>query len=202
MNEFASHLRNVKRGALAGFSAGALSRCMIWAGLVLALGGCGNPAGMAGAGGSGGAKQGYIAAGEREGRAGRRMAMSDSDRAVLVTGGGERIIKVELALDPASQARGLMFRRALAAGSGMLFVHDGEEVLSMWMKNTYIPLDMLFIRKNGLIAHIHENAEPFSEEIISSVKPVAAVLELNAGAVRRMGVRIGDRLRHPLLSGE
>lgn len=101
---------------------------------------------------------------------------------------------VELALSPRQQARGLMFRRRLAADAGMLFVHPAPRVIAMWMRNTYIPLDMLFIGPDGRIVRIVERARPMSTETISSGRPALAVLEVNAGTAARLGIRPGDRV--------
>ena len=91
-----------------------------------------------------------------------------------------------------------MFRRSLAADRGMLFDFAQVEPVSMWMKNTYLPLDMLFIRSDGTISHIAENTEPLSTRVIPSGGPVLAVLELNAGSAKRLGIKPGDRVEHPL----
>jgi hypothetical protein len=81
---------------------------------------------------------------------------------------------------------------------GMLFDFKREEPVSMWMKNTYLPLDMVFIDRTGRVVNVAENAEPLSERIIPSGAPAFAVLELNAGTARRIGLKVGDRLRHSM----
>ena len=91
-----------------------------------------------------------------------------------------------------------MFRRTLAPDAGMLFDFEREQMVSMWMKNTYLSLDMLFVRADGIIHRIEASTEPLSERSISSGAPVRAVLELNAGTAARLGLRPGDRLIHPL----
>jgi uncharacterized membrane protein (UPF0127 family) len=96
------------------------------------------------------------------------------------------------------RSRGLMFRRSLPAGHGMLFDFKSDQVISMWMRNTYISLDMIFIRNDGTIVRIAENTEPLSERIISSGGPVRAVLEVIAGTSRRLGLGPGDRVAHPM----
>ncbi len=93
------------------------------------------------------------------------------------------------------RAQGLMYIRELGEFEGMLFPGTEPTVLSMWMKNTYIPLDMLFIRKNGTIARIAADTTPFSEAVISSGEAVAGVLEVNGGFAARHAVRAGDRFR-------
>ena len=107
---------------------------------------------------------------------------------------------VYLALTPDQMRRGLMFVRELPDDEGMLFVHPRPRELSMWMKNTFIPLDMLFVRANGEIAHIAENTTPHSLESIPSGGPALAVLELNAGTVERLKIHPGDKLLHPAFS--
>lgn len=89
-----------------------------------------------------------------------------------------------------------MYRTELGADSGMLFIHDSEAVYPFWMKNTLIPLDMLFIAEDGHIADIHERAVPMSEASIPAKFPVKAVLELNGGTVARLGIKIGDLVHY------
>lgn len=108
-------------------------------------------------------------------------------------------IKTELALTPADQERGLMFREEMPADHGMLFVFPGAEAeRGFWMKNTLIPLDMVFIRKDGTIHHIHENAVPNDLTSVRSNGPVMAVLELNGGASAKMGLKPNDVVHHPV----
>ena len=101
---------------------------------------------------------------------------------------------VELALDDARRAHGLMFRKEMPADHGMLFDFGAPRRVSMWMENTFLPLDMLFIQSDGTVSHIRENAVPHSRDIIDSRGPVKYVLELNAGRVRALGLRIGDKV--------
>lgn len=108
---------------------------------------------------------------------------------------------VELALSPRQQAQGLMFRRRLAADAGMLFVYPAPRIITMWMRNTYIPLDMMFIGSDGRIVRIAERARPMSTETISSGRPALAVLEVNAGTAARLGIRPGDRVIAEALRG-
>lgn len=110
--------------------------------------------------------------------------------------------EVEIARTPREKAFGLMFRRDLPRMRGMLFPYGEEQPISMWMKNTYIPLDMLFIRADGTVHRIEEMTEPFSERAISSEGDVAAVLEIAGGEARRLGIAKGDMVRHPLFSTE
>lgn len=112
----------------------------------------------------------------------------------LVTGEAEHTVQVEIADTPRARGVGLMFRDEMAPDHGMLFVYDGEAERTMWMRNTILPLDMLFIAADGRIVSIARDAVPFSEEIISSGAPARAVLELNAGRVDALGVAVGDRV--------
>lgn len=111
---------------------------------------------------------------------------------------GTHRFTVEVARTPEQLARGLMDRRALADESGMLFDLGWERSISMWMKDTYIPLDMLFVGAAGRIRAVHENAEPLSHESINPGVRVRAVLEVNAGTAARLGIETGDLVRHSL----
>lgn len=122
------------------------------------------------------------------------------ERLAVVSGDGKRHeFSAELALTPEQRAQGLMNRRLMAPDQGMLFAFGETRLVMMWMKNTYLPLDMLFIDKSGIIKTIKENAEPLSEAIISSNVPVAYVLELNAGTVRTHAIVPGDRVDSPFI---
>ena len=105
--------------------------------------------------------------------------------------------QVELASDSASRSRGLMYRQSMAPQTGMLFRMEDSRVVTMWMKNTYIPLDMIFATQDGRITHIHRGAVPHSLAHISSNGPVRFVLEVNAGEADKYGISVGDRLKHP-----
>jgi len=120
----------------------------------------------------------------------------ETDSLSIETAEGPQDFQVEIAKTGDQRAQGLMFRRQLAADAGMLFLFGGSEVRAMWMKNTYIPLDMLFIDEEGKIVRIEERTVPFSERAIVSGSPVSAVLELNAGTASRLKIRPGDRVRH------
>jgi uncharacterized membrane protein (UPF0127 family) len=116
----------------------------------------------------------------------------------LLTAQGSHVINVEITETPQEKAQGLMFRTALADTSGMLFFYDDPQEISMWMRNTYIPLDMVFIRADGIVHRIEARTEPLSEAIISSRGPVSACLELAGGAAERLGLKPGDRVEHAL----
>ena len=107
---------------------------------------------------------------------------------------------MELALTAADSATGLMHRQDMAADHGMLFRFDQTRQVLMWMKNTPLPLDMLFIDDDGTIVGIAKDTTPFSEAIIASPGPVRYVLELNAGTAERMGIAVGDVARHRAIS--
>ncbi len=125
-------------------------------------------------------------------------ARSDGLEALqIVTAAGTHDFQVEIARDEASRARGLMDRRFMPADHGMLFEFDREAPEAFWMKDTYIPLDMIFISRAGIVTNIAANAEPLSERAMPSGPPCMAVLELNGGAAARIGLRVGDRVRHP-----
>ena len=111
---------------------------------------------------------------------------------------GRHAFQVEVARNDAERAQGLMYRRSLAPDRGMLFDFARVQPISMWMQNTYIPLDMIFIRADGSIARVAENAEPLSTRTIPSGEPVLAVLEVIGGTAARLGVKPGDRVEHPL----
>jgi uncharacterized protein len=102
--------------------------------------------------------------------------------------------KVELAVTLEEQSRGLMFRKNLRPDSGMLFVSSRDELRSFWMKNTYIPLDMLFIDSHNEVKHIHYGAKPFDETSISSRYPVQYVLEISAGRAKKCNIRQGTNM--------
>ena len=116
----------------------------------------------------------------------------------IVSASGRHAFQVEVARNDAERAQGLMYRRHLAPDRGMLFDFGRVQPISMWMQNTYIPLDMIFIRADGTIARIAENAEPLSTRTIPSGEPVLAVLEVPGGTAARLGIKPGDRIEHPL----
>ncbi|MBK3797660.1 DUF192 domain-containing protein [Azospirillum brasilense] len=119
-----------------------------------------------------------------------------SSLTVETAGGGKYRFDVELAETPAQQAQGLMFREKMAADSGMLFIYDRPQPASFWMKNTLIPLDMIFIGTDGRIVNIHANAVPQSLDAVNSAGSVKGILEINGGMSARLGIRPGDRVVH------
>ena len=116
----------------------------------------------------------------------------------IVSKNGTHVFGVEMAVTPEEQARGLMFRRELPEKQGMLFDFKREQPTSFWMKNTYVPLDMIFIRADGRILNIAQNTVPLSEALVSSSGPVRAVLEVVAGTTKKLGIAAGDRVVHPI----
>ena len=106
---------------------------------------------------------------------------------------------VELATTPQQVAQGLMFRRQMAADAGMLFLFERTDPATFWMKNTYIPLDMIFIGLDGRILNIAERTIPLTETPVHAAGPTRAVLELNGGTASRLGLKAGDRVRHSAL---
>ncbi|MEM7224644.1 MAG: DUF192 domain-containing protein [Pseudomonadota bacterium] len=115
--------------------------------------------------------------------------------------GGSHRFDIELALEPQQQAQGLMYRRKMAPEAGMLFIYEPVRQVAMWMQNTYIPLDMIFIQADGQIVKIVERTVPLSQETISSDRPVRAVLEVNGGTAARLDLKPGDRVVHALIGG-
>jgi uncharacterized protein len=126
---------------------------------------------------------------------------ADRNTVEIVSKTGVHVIAVELALTDDQRATGLMNRKQLPEGRGMLFDFGRDQEISMWMKNTYIPLDMIFITRDGRIHRIAESTEPLSERIIPSGGPVRAVLEVIGGTARKLGIAPGDRVAHPMFSG-
>ncbi len=118
----------------------------------------------------------------------------------IVTRNGVQVFSVEMATTEQEKETGLMYRKELPDGKGMLFDFSPEQQVSMWMKNTYIPLDMIFIRADGRILRIAENTEPLSTRIISSGGLAKGVLEVIGGTAKKYGIEPGDRIAHPLFN--
>lgn len=121
--------------------------------------------------------------------------------ALVITEHGSHAFTVELAETAEDRARGLMHRRELDPAAGMLFDFKTEQPVHFWMKNTYVPLDMIFIRADGTVAAIAEDTVPHSTTVVPSLEPVRFVLEVVAGTARRIGLRPGDRVVHALIGG-
>ena len=114
---------------------------------------------------------------------------------------GVHVFTVEIADTEQARERGLMFRKELQPGRGMLFDFHREQQVGFWMKNTLIPLDMIFIDGRGRIVSIAQDAKPMSEDVIMSGGQVRAVLEVDGGTARRLGIAPGDRVYNPIFSG-
>jgi uncharacterized membrane protein (UPF0127 family) len=125
----------------------------------------------------------------------------DISRVSIVTAGGTYNLSVELATNRKQRSQGLMGRREMATNAGMLFDFERTEPVTMWMKNTFISLDMLFLDNTGQIVYIAPNTQPQSLRHISPGRPVRGVLELNAGTAVRLGVKTGDRVLHSMFGG-
>lgn len=109
-------------------------------------------------------------------------------------------LDMTIASDPTTKDKGFMYRKSLKPSEAMLFLFDPPQVARMWMKNTFISLDMLFINEQGKIIHIHQRAKPESLDAITYAKPVKAVVEIAAGESEKLGILVGDRVVHPLFS--
>lgn len=114
--------------------------------------------------------------------------------------GGHLKFQAELAITPAQQTQGLMFRQKLPQDAGMLFVYQAPQSSAFWMQNTYIPLDMLFIESDGRIERIHANAAALTTTPIDGPAKTKAVLEINGGLSAKLGIRPGDHVVHPLIA--
>jgi hypothetical protein len=126
----------------------------------------------------------------------------ERSEAVVLTRQGPVRFEVELATTPKQREQGLQHRQHLRAYEGMLFVFDDVAPVYMWMKNTMIPLDMIFVAADGRIINIVERTTPLSLATVPSAGPAKGVLEVVGGTARRFGIRSGDRIVHPLLAGK
>jgi uncharacterized protein len=116
------------------------------------------------------------------------------EKLTIETGTKSYVFDIEVAETDAQQMLGLMYRTSLGRRQGMLFPYKKPKVLTMWMRNTYISLDMVFIKADGTVQRVEEGTEPLSEEIISSGAPVSAVLEIPAGVASEIGLKPGNRV--------
>ena len=125
------------------------------------------------------------------------IAACAEDEVVLKGDWGSARFSVEIADDPEEQRRGLMFRESMPRSAGKLFVYDRPQRVAFWMRNTLIPLDMIFIDARGVVQRIHHEAIPGDETSIPGGGPMLAVLEINGGLARAMGISEGSVVRHP-----
>ena len=132
--------------------------------------------------------------------AGEKKGEAEYSELSIISAKQNHTFKVEVAITEAQRAKGLMFRQTMAQGNGMLFLFDKIQMVIMWMKNTYIPLDIIFIDQNNQIIHIAKSTVPESLEYISSKTKVKSVLELNAGVTDRLNIQIGDKVSHTVLA--
>jgi uncharacterized membrane protein (UPF0127 family) len=126
-----------------------------------------------------------------------RIGAAAAQPLTIHAGGSTYKFEVELATTPAEREQGLMFRKSMAPNAGMLFLYPGEQQVAFWMKNTLIPLDMLFLKADGSIARIAHDAVPFDETPIPSNSAVKAVLEVNGGTAASLGIKEGDKVDYP-----
>lgn len=127
-------------------------------------------------------------------------AFERSSLTIVTADGTRHRFQIELALTMQEQAQGLMFRETLGESEGMLFINATERAMLMWMKNTLVPLDMIFVAADGRIVSIARDAVPLSEATISSGGVVKGVLEVPGGTAERLNIAPGDRVLHPLLT--
>ena len=131
------------------------------------------------------------------------LAAECSEDQVFLRGDwGEARFSIELADDDAERAQGLMHRESLPMSSGMLFVYPQPRFAGFWMKNTLISLDMLFLDATGTVTHIHHEAIPHDETPIIGGNSILAVLEINGGLARQMGIKVGSQMRHPAFEAD
>ncbi|WP_245626819.1 DUF192 domain-containing protein [Aestuariivita boseongensis] len=123
-------------------------------------------------------------------------AACSPERVTLSGSGGQSFFNIEIADTPAERSQGLMFRESLPVSSGMLFVYERPQRVSFWMKNTLIPLDMIFVNETGVVEHVHENAIPGDLTPIPGGDNILVVLEINGGLARQLGIGPGTKLRH------
>jgi uncharacterized protein len=128
-------------------------------------------------------------------------ACSDEGRLTIESRGGTHSFSVEIVDTPETRAQGLMYREALAPDAGMLFDFKESRPVSFWMRNTLIPLDMIFITAEGLVANVHAQARPHDPTSIPSDGPVMFVLEIPGGRAAELGIAAGDKVVHPRIKG-
>lgn len=128
------------------------------------------------------------------------MAATEIERVVIETAAGERVFKVEVVREEKDRNRGLMYRKRLARDGGMLFDYDPPQDVAFWMKNTYVSLDIIFIDATGKIITIAAKTKPLSLDRIPSHGEARGVLEIKGGMAAKLGINVGDRVRHALFA--
>ena len=123
------------------------------------------------------------------------------EQVIIATDRGDVAFATEMATNDETRARGLMFRRSMGEREAMLFHWQPPIKVSMWMRNTYISLDMLFVTSDGTVVYIQPNTVPHSLDVISAGRDVSAVMEVVAGTVAKLGIKPGDRLKHRFFNG-
>lgn len=125
----------------------------------------------------------------------------DAQPLKIIMAAGEKSFDLEIADTEQKRSRGLMYRTDFPLNRSMIFVFDNPQPVMMWMANTPLPLDMLFVRSDGTIARVAQKTTPFSEDIVSSGEPVSFVIEINAGVAAMLGIKAGDKVQHPIICG-
>lgn len=123
------------------------------------------------------------------------------EQVVVTTDQDDIVFATEIASSDETRARGLMFRRSMGEREAMLFNWSSPRVVSMWMRNTYLSLDMLFVTADGIVVHVQANTVPQSLEVLSAGREVSAVMEIVAGTAAKLGIRPGSRLKHRFFNG-
>jgi len=129
------------------------------------------------------------------------LEAGSSEKVTIVTSRSQHVFMVELAVTPEAHQRGLMYRRKMPRNAGMLFIFSTRGQKSFWMKNTLIPLDILFLEANGKIVHVHHYAQPHSLTPIFPKVQALAVMEINGGLSRELDIKVGDLVLHSRLQG-
>jgi uncharacterized membrane protein (UPF0127 family) len=135
-------------------------------------------------------------------RAQEPVAFDRTELTIVTAGGARHVFKADWAKTWAQKSRGLMFRKEMPLDNGMLLDYDPPTEASIWMRNTFIPLDLVYIRADGTIESIYLGAKPHDETARPSKGPVRAVLELNAGVARLLGIQPGDKVEHPIFKAK
>ncbi|MCF6216810.1 MAG: DUF192 domain-containing protein [Emcibacter sp.] len=135
-------------------------------------------------------------ASDRQNQKGVQVVFEHGELSILSKGQSHKF-DVEIAQSFEQRARGLMFRRKMPEKNGMLFLFENNQMVTMWMENTYIPLDIIFLNAKGIIMHIVKSTVPESRDYINSTVPVISVLEVNGGVTDNLNIQVGDKIDHP-----